>query len=417
MGYELLRQVRLLDPVAGLDQRCDVLLEAGWIRAIAPHLESWPDDCDIREAAAWVLGPGLVDLYSQAGEPGQEERESLDSLAAAALAGGFSRVLVLPNSSPARDTAPVLRDYCQRNWPLHLDFWGALTHNCAREALTELADLQAAGAIGFSDGTPLPTWMLLRRLLEYAGPLHRPIALWPRHAGLAGKGTGREGGLALQLGLPPDPVLSETVAIAGLLELVRATGTAIHLMRLSTARGVELLHQAREAGLPVTASTTWLHLLYTMVDLGSYDPNLRLSPPLGNESDRQALREAVKTGLVGAIAIDHAPYTYEEKTVAFGEAPSGAIGLELALPMLWLALVVEAGWSPLDLWRALSLAPMACLHEEPQALQAGTSNLTLFDPQLVWRVDETALRSRARNTHLMGQNLTGRVLQTYVGSR
>jgi dihydroorotase len=417
MGYELLRQVRLLDPVAELDQRCDLLLEDGWIRSMAPNLDTWPETCKVREAAGWILGPGLVDLYSQAGEPGQEERESLDSLAAAALAGGFTRVLVLPNTTPARDTAPVLRDYCQRSWPLQLDFWGALTRSCAGEALTELADLQAAGAVGFSDGMSLPSWMLLRRLLEYAKPLQRAIALWPRHSGLAGKGTGREGGLALQLGLPPDSALSETVAIAGLLELVRATGTPIHLMRLSTARGVELLRQAREADLPVTASTTWLHLLYTTADLANYDPNLRLSPPLGNASDRAALREAVQAGMIGAIAVDHAPYTYEEKTVAFGETPPGALGLELALPMLWQALVVEAGWSPLALWRALSSGPQHCLQEKPQGLGPGSTQLTLFDPQAGWRVDETTLQSRSCNTHLLGQHLTGHVLKTYIGGR
>jgi dihydroorotase len=259
--------------------------------------------------------------------------------------------------------------------------------------------------------------MLLRRLLEYAKPLQRAIALWPRHSGLASKGTGREGGLALQLGLPPDSALSETVATAGLLELVRATGTPIHLMRLSTARGVDLLRQAREADLPVTASTTWLHLLYTTADLADYDPNLRLSPPLGNAADRAALREAVQTGLIGAIAIDHAPYTYEEKTVAFGEAPPGALGLELALPMLWQALVVEAGWSPLALWRALSSGPQHCLQEQPQELGPSRTQLTLFDPQASWRVDATTLQSRSCNTHLLGQHLTGCVLQTYTGGR
>jgi dihydroorotase len=416
MGYELLRQVRLLDPVADRDQRCDVLLEQGRIRAIDRQLESWPEVCEIREAADWVLGPGLVDLYSQAGEPGEEERESLDSLAAAALVGGFTRVLVLPTTHPARDTAPVLHEYSQRSWPLHLDFWGALTQNCAGEQLSELADLSAAGAIGFSDGTPLPSWMLLRRLLEYAGPFAKPIALWPRHSGLAGSGTGREGGLTLQLGLPPDSALSETVAIAGLLEVVRATGTPIHLMRVSTARGVELLRQAHQERLPVTASTTWLHLLYTTADLANYDSNLRLSPPLGHAADRLALRDAVQTGLIGAIAIDHTPYTYEEKTVAFGEAPAGAMGLELALPMLWQALVVEAGWLPLDLWRALSSGPLTCVNAPLTTLTTGTTQLTLFDPLAIWRLDDTTLRSRARNTHLWGQRLTGRVLQTYIGS-
>jgi dihydroorotase len=191
------------------------------------------------------------------------------------------------------------------------------------------------------------------------------------------------------------------------LELVREIGTPVHLMRISTARSVALLNAAKAEGLPITASTTWLHLLYETKDLADYSPNLRLSPPVGNSDDRTALIEAVKTGVIDAIAIDHSAYTYEEKTVAFGEAPVGAIGLELALPMLWQGLVEPGHLTALELWRSLSTNPARCLAQKPATVTVGATELTLFDPGEVWKVDR--LKSLSQNSHLWGQVIRGKV--------
>ena len=215
-------------------------------------------------------------------------------------------------------------------------------------------------------------------------------------------------------GLPGTLVAAETAALTTVLELVREIGTPVHLMRLSTARSVELVQEAQAAGLPVTASTTWMHLLFSTADALSYDPNLRLEPPLGNPADQAALIASVKSGVLTAIAIDHSPYTYEEKTVAFSDAPPGAIGLELALPVLWQRFVVTHDWTPLELLQALSCGPAHCLGMLPPTIAVNQPvEAFLFDPAQTWQVETATLRSPARNTPFLHQSLQGRVVKVW----
>jgi dihydroorotase len=224
----------------------------------------------------------------------------------------------------------------------------------------------------------------------------------------------REGAASIRFGLPGNPAIAETSALAALLEVVESTGTKVHIMRVSTGRSVKLIQDAKARGLPITASTTWMHLLLNAEDVGSYDPSLRLEPPLGNPSDQAALIEGVRSGVLDAIAIDHTPYTYEEKTVAFAEAPAGAIGLELALPLLWHTLVENGDWSSLELWRVLSTRPAQCLQQKPAAIAAGQlAEIILFDPQLTWTVERQNLKSLSLNTPWLGQQLQGRVVQNW----
>jgi dihydroorotase len=268
--------------------------------------------------------------------------------------------------------------------------------------------------VGFADGRPLSNLALVRRLLEYLQPLGKPVALWPCNSQLTGNGVIREGVQSIRFGLPGNPAIAESVALAALLEVVAAIGTPVHLMRVSTSRSVQLIEEAKAKGLPVTASTTWMHLLLNTEDLGSYDPNLRLEPPLGNPVDQAALLRGVREGILDAIAIDHTPYTYEEKTVAFAEAPAGVIGLELALPLLWQTLVETGDWSALELWQRLSTNPAVCLQLAPAAIAANQpAELVLFNPQETWKADKHRLKSRAANTPWLGKQLTGRVLQTW----
>jgi dihydroorotase len=185
-------------------------------------------------------------------------------------------------------------------------------------------------------------------------------------------------------------------------------------MRVSTARSVELIRSAKAQGVPITCSTTWMHLLLNVVDIRSYDPNLRLDPPLGNPADQAALIQGIEDGTIDAIAIDHSPYTYEEKTVAFAEAPAGAIGLELALPLLWQTFAASNRWSALTLWRSLSTNPLRCLSQNGKAIAAGhPAELTLFDPQKSWQVNTQTLRSRSINTPWAGKDLLGHVVKTW----
>jgi len=284
------------------------------------------------------------------------------------------------------------------------------------QQMTELAELAATtGVVGFADGQPLGNLALLRRLLEYLKPLGKPVALWPCDRQLVGNGVMREGAQSLRFGLSGNPAIAETTALAAILELVAATGTPVHIMRVSTARSVELIQEAKARGLPITASTSWIHLLLDTKALGSYNPSLRLEPPLGNLADLAALRQGMRAGVLDAIAIDHTPYTYEEKTVAFAEAPPGAIGLELALPLLWHSLVETREWSALELWRCLSTHPAECLQQIPSAITPGKpAELTLFDPQQAWLVERQSLHSLAANTSWIGQKISGRVLQTWL---
>jgi dihydroorotase len=325
----------------------------------------------------------------------------------------------LPDTDPAIDNpagVERLRSLAKYMPPssLQLYFWGALTVGVQGQQMTELAELADAGIVGFADGRPIRHSGLLRRMLEYAYPLNKPIALWCCDPELVGNGTVREGMDSIRLGLPGIPAIAETAAIATILEYIELLGTPVHLMRISTARGVELIRRAKERGLPITASTTWMHVLLSTKDLDSYDPSLHLHPPLGNPADHLALLQGIRDGVIDAIAIDHTPYSYEEKTVAFSEAPAGAIGLELALPLLWRSLVVSGDYSALSLWRSLSTNPARCLGQAPVTLNPGQlAELTLFDPEQPWRGDRQTLKSLSYNTPWLDQEITGRVVKTW----
>ncbi|MBW4498986.1 MAG: dihydroorotase [Scytonema hyalinum WJT4-NPBG1] len=459
MTSELLQQVRVIDPVSGTDQIADVLIDDGYIRSVANHIFNVPNDTHIRDCHGLVLGPGLVDLYSHCGEPGFEERETLLSLLQAAAAGGFTRISILPDTSPAIDNPAVVAQLQKRggeveqmrqtrskqNSPLsslssptpptlpQLNIWGAMSLDGAGKQMTELVDLAAVGVVGFSDGQPWENFGLVRRMLEYLQPLRKPVAFWCCDRELIGNGVMREGPDAIRLGLPFIPASAETSAIAALLELVTATSTPVHIMRVSTARSVELIASAKARGVPITASTSWMHLLLDTQAVKSYNTSLKLNPPLGNPSDLVALRQGVRTGVIDAIAIDHTPYTYEEKTVAFAEAPPGAIGYELALPLLWQHLVETGEFTALELWKALSINPVECLKQKTSAIEQGTTpfaaiaqgavakpiapdqkaELTLFDPQQSWKVEKQNLYTLSSNTFWLGQQLTGRVVRTW----
>lgn len=423
MTSELLQQVRVIDPVTGTDQTADVLIADSVIKAVEPQISNYPTDTQVRNCQGLVLGPGLVDLYSHSGEPGFEGRETLASLVSAAAAGGFTRLSILPDTMPPVDNLAGLaqlqrgrgvKEILEQSSP-QLYFWGALTVGIQGQQMTELAELAAAsGIVGFADGQPLGNLALLRRILEYLKPLGKPVALWACDRTLVGNGAIREGAQSLRLGLPGNPAIAESTALAAILELVATIGTPVHFMRVSTARGVELIAEAKARGLPITASTSWMHLLLDTKAISSYNSSLHLEPPLGNSCDLEALRQGMRVGVLDAIAIDHTPYTYEEKTVAFAEAPPGAIGLELALPLLWHNLVETGVWSALELWRCLSTHPAHCLRQIPSAIANGKpAELTLFDPHQTWTVDSQTLHSLADNTPWLGQKLSGRVLQTW----
>jgi dihydroorotase len=412
---QLFQQVRILNPIGSRDGNpaervADILVIDGVIQEVS-DLTQLPTDLATIPGQQLILAPGLVDLYSHSGTPGHEERETIASLLAAAQAGGFVSLNILPDTLPALDRVSSIfsldREYQQisahiSNCP-QLSYWGALTVGVEGATMTELAELATTNITGWADGRAISNPALIRRLLEYLQPFNRPIGLYALDRQLRGNGVARAGVAALKYGLPIDPVSSETAALAQLIEIVAEVGTPVHLMRISTRRGVELIAAAKQRGVPITASTTWLHLIANTTDLATYDPNFKLNPPLGNPDDQIALIEGIKTGTIDAIAIDHHAHTYEEKTVAFGEAPAGAIGLELALPLLWANLVVPGKLSALELWAALSTNPARCLHQSPP------TQSILFDPQQTWVVTKNSLKSLSHNTAWLGREIVGKL--------
>ncbi len=420
---QLIQQVRVLDAVTQMDQVNDVLVQGGKIQAIANPITDWPAEAEVIAGESKVLIPGLVDLYSHSGEPGHEDRETLASLLRAGRAGGFTRLGVLPTTEPAIDNPAMVEKLLSQRQALaaaepnvpHLYPWGALTQSAQGQQMTELAELAQTPIVGFADGRSLQNPLLTQRLLEYLKPLNRPVAMWPCDTTLRGNGVARSGPSAVIYGFVDDPALSETAALAALLEIVAAVGTPVHIMRLSTARGVELVQRAKAEGLPITASVSWMHLIFNSRNLDSYDPNLRLAPPLGNPEDLVALMTGVKNGTIDAIAIDHRPHTYEDKTVGFPAAPPGAIGLDLAWSVLWDAFVQTSLWEPLTLVQALSTNPARLWGQAPPTLQPQQSaEMVLFDPAQAWTVTPDSLESLSNNTPWLGQTLKGQVLQTWA---
>ncbi|MEL6230132.1 MAG: dihydroorotase [Cyanobacteria bacterium J06627_3] len=413
----LIRQVRILDPLTQRDQVGDVLVRDGLIQALGESLVHPGDSIREIDGQGCVLGPGLVELYSQTGEPGHESRETLTQLLVAAAQGGFTRVGVLPNTIPAVDNAAqVAQRLAYAGGQSRVLPWGAITLGTHGKRLTDLLELGAAGIVGFCDGQPLYNGLMVRHLLAYTQPLSLPMALWPCAShDSAAEGSCRDGADAMRLGLLAVPATAETNPLAELLEEVNICPRPIHLMRISTARSVELIRDAKARGLPITASVTWLHLLFSTADLDSYAPSLRLAPPLGTPEDQAALIVGLEDGTLDAIATDHCAHTYEEKAVPFGVAPPGAIGLQLALPILWQTFVATQRWSALQLWRYLSLNPSQCLNIATATVQVhAPANLVLFDPNHQWTATSNTLGCDPINTPYGHQTIQGQVRHIWM---
>ncbi|MGB5636951.1 MAG: dihydroorotase [Waterburya sp.] len=418
---ELLQQVRIIDPTQQVDQVADVLIIEGKIKAIAERITDYPTQTSIIKESGLVLGTGLVDLYSHSGEPGNESRETLLNIAQAAAAGGFTQIGILPDTVPLIDNLEVLTAVRQKSNYLNsssqdsrpkLHFWGA-SYDAANQQMTELGELKP-GIIGFASHHNLGSLNTWKQILEYVQPWQKTIAIALDQNELVGDGVIRDGEVSIRYGMSGNPSFSEAAILAAVLEIVAEIPTPVHIMRVSTKRGVELIAEAKARGIPVTASTTWMHLLCNSEAIGSYDTNFRLEPPLGNKPDQLALINGVKQGIIDAIAIDHQAYTYEEKTVAFALAPPGVVGLEIALPLLWQRFVKSGEWSAIELWQALSSRPRQCVQQTSVAISPGqAADLVLFDPQQTWTANQDNLMSPATNTPWYDQEITGKVIKIW----
>jgi dihydroorotase len=411
---------RLIDPASGRDAAGDVLIERGRIAALDGDARGARAERTL-DAAGLVVAPGLIDLAARLREPGEEYKATLESEMDAAVAGGVTSLACPPDTDPPLDE-PGLVDMLRRRaralararlYPI-----GALTVKLQGETLTEMAELAESGCVAFSQANvPLQDTQMLWRALQYAGSFGFSVWLRPAEPWLSRGGVAHDGDVATRLGLPGIPSFAETIAIGTILELVRATGTRVHLCRLSSEAGVALVRAAKREGLPVSCDVGVHHLHLCDVDLGYFDAQCRLDPPLRAQRDRDALSEGVADGTIDCVCSDHTPVDEDAKHQPFAEAAPGATGLELLLPLMlrWGALKKRT--------LAQTLAPISCAPARILGVQSGRieigapGDLVVFDPEAPVRITPDALRSQGKNTPFLGYELPGCVRATVVAGK
>ncbi len=417
----LIKGGRVIDPASHRDEVADVLIASGRIVSIGRANEPAADR--VIDATGLVVAPGLVDLAARLREPGQEHEGMLESELAAAAAGGVTSLVCPPDTDPVLDE-PGLVDMLKfrarklslcRLFPL-----GALTRGLAGEVLTEMAELTEAGCVGFSQAEEtIENSTVLLRALQYANTFGYTVWLRPQDPHLGKGGVAHSGPLASRLGLSGVPVISETIALHTIFELMRSSGARVHLCRLSSAAGIALVRAARAEGLPVTCDVSAHHLHLTDNDIGFFDPNARLTPPLRSQRDRDAIRAGLLDGTIDAICSDHTPLDDEEKLLPFGEATPGATGLELLLSLALKWADENEGGNVLS----TALARITCDAARIAGIAAGAlavgsvADLCVFDPAARWKVEASALRSQGRHTPFLGYELPGQVRHTIVSGR
>jgi dihydroorotase len=407
---------RIVDPASGLDRTADLCIDGNRVAAIGERPADFKPDRTI-DARGLVVAPGLVDLCARLLEPGTEGALKIEMQAA--LAGGVTGVVCPPDTDPPLDEPGLVRMLRQtsrasagaRTYPL-----GALTAGLKGEALAEIRTLSETGCVAFMQTGSLPhDNSVLLQAMRYAKTFDLPMWLRPVEDTLAGTGVAAAGPVAGRLGLPSVPVVAETVALHTIFELQRATGARVHLCRLSSRDGIELVREAKRAGLPVTADVAIHHVHLIDVDIGHFDPRFRLDPPLRGARDRDAIVAALIDGTIDAICSDHAPIADDDKLLPFGEAAPGATGLETLLPLT----LKWANENKVPLVKALARVtsrPAEILGEDTGRLEIGAkADVVVFDPQAPWRVTPDALKSAGKNTPYAALELQGRARYTLVG--
>jgi dihydroorotase len=420
----LIKNGRVIDPASGLDKACDIAIGSGRILTIGQASPEFKPNRTL-DAAGCIVMPGLVDLSMRLREPGHEHARMLESEMAAAVAGGVTSLVCPPDTDPVLDEPGLVEMLKSRAEKLHqarVFPLGALTRNLAGEVLTEMVELTEAGCVGFSQAeVPLANIQVLQRALQYASTFGLTVHLRPQDRDL-GKGVAASGPLATRMGLSGVPVAAETIALHTIFELMKTTDARVHLARISSAAGVELVRQARAAGLKLSCDVSINSLHLTDQDIGYFDSRARLNPPLRQQRDRDALRAALADGTVDALVSDHTPVDADAKTLPFAEAEPGATGVELLLSLA-LKWGDEQGVPLQRTLASISAAPAAVLGGALGTLQAsigqlvegGVADLCVFDPQARWTVTDAALRSQGKHTAFSGYEVPGRVRWTLVG--
>ena len=408
---------RLIDPKNNIDAVQDLYIAAGKIAGVGQAPEGFSANQTI-DATGQIVCPGLIDLSARLREPGYEYKATLESELQAAVAGGITSLACPPDTDPVLDEPGLVEMLKHRAKQLNLAHvypLGALTRQLEGKQLTEMWELTEAGCVGFSQAdTPVTDTRVLWRAMQYAATFGFTVWLRPEDYHLARGGVAHDGEVASRLGLSGIPTAAETVALATILRLAAETGAKIHLCRLSTRESVDMVREAKRNGLSVTCDIAANHLHLTEHDIGFFDANCHLRPPLRSQRDLNALREAMKEGVIDAVCSDHTPVDDDAKLMPFAEAEPGATGLELLLPLT----LKWAEASGVDLATAISritCVPAAVLGIDAGHLGVGaTADLCLIDPTQYWKVDAGSLISQGKNTPFLGLELAGRVNTTLV---
>jgi dihydroorotase len=410
---------RVLDPASGIDRVADVVIEDGRIGAVGSGVEvSGAEKVDA--TGCWVT-PGFVDLHAHLREPGQEYKEDIASGGRSAVAGGFTLVCCMANTQPVNDD-PAVTDYildrARNDSPARVLPIAAATKGLEGKIMTEMAALQRAGAVAFSDdGHTIMDGAVMRRVLEYARMIGAPVSVHAEDRHLVGQGVVNEGPASTRLGLPGNPAAAETVLVARDLLLAELTGAHLHVGHVSTAGAVDLIRAARERGVHVTAEVTPHHLVLTEDATLGYDTNTKMAPPLRSKADVEACRRALAEGVIDAIATDHAPHAPHEKDVEFTAAPPGVLGFETAYAVV-MDLVRAGEISPIELVARLSTGPARVFRQPYGSLAKGAvADVAILDPDREWLYDPLKGYSKSHNSPWAGGTLRGRPVVTLVGGR
>jgi dihydroorotase len=398
----------------------DIFVAAGKIVALGKAPEGFAADSLI-DANGLIVIPGLIDLAARLREPGYEYKATLESEMNAAVAGGITSLACPPDTDPALDEPGLVEMLKHRARALsqaHVYPVGALTYGLKGLELTEMAELSDAGCIAFSQAdAPLIDTRVMMRAMQYAATFGFSVWLRPQDSFLARNGVAHDGEVATRLGLPAIPVCAETIALATMLQLARETGVRLHICRISSAAGVAMIREAKREGLQLSCDVSMNHIHLSEMDIGFFDSNCHLVPPLRHQRDRDALRTGLLEGVIDAICSNHSPVDEDAKQLPFAEAEAGATGLELLLPLM-LKWAHQDKQALAEAVAKVTVNPAQILNIDAGHLSLGAAaDICIFDPACEWKVEAAALKSQGKNTPFLDMALQGKVRYTLVNGQ
>ena len=410
----------VIDPKNKLDAKHDVFIAAGKIACVGKAPDGFVANQTI-DATDLIVSPGFVDLSARLREPGSEYKASLKSELEAAIAGGVTSLACPPDTSPVLDEPGLVEMLKHRAKLLNLAHvypLGALTKKLEGKLLTEMNALSNAGCVGFSQADNAMTdTLVLWRAFEYAATFGYTIFLRAEDFYLAQNGVAHDGEIASRLGLKGIPAAAESLAIASILRIAQQTNTRIHLCRISSAEGVDLIRTAKKNGLPVSADVSAQHCHLTEMDIGYFNAHANLKPPLRGTRDKSALCQGLKDGTLDAICSDHTPVNDDAKLLPFAEAEAGATGLELLLPLA-LKWATDNNVSLSDAIAKITSQPARILNIAAGNLSVGSNaDIAIFNPNLEWKVEPSQLKSQGKNSPFLGQIMQGQVQYTLLNGQ